>query len=116
MSQPNLAEFLGLTDEQLEDSGIDEGLIQEDTGNSGDTLYGYYFNVPEGTLTDVLREKEWRVGDRVEIPLWFFGEEEAPDENDGWEPLPDFDPEDAMRLSDEEDRQIEAEIKRKENS
>ncbi|MGV2879434.1 hypothetical protein D9O29_01480 [Pantoea vagans] len=115
MSQSNLAKFLNLTDEQLEDSGIDEDLIQEDTGSSGEMTYSYYFNVPEETSSEVLEEKQWEVGDRVEIPLWFFDEDEAPDDDDGWEPLPEVDHEEEKRKSDQEERQTYAEIKRKEN-
>lgn len=112
MTQSKLAKFLDLTDEQLEESGIDEDLIQEDTGNSGDMVYSYYFNVPEETSKEVLDEKHWEVGDRIEIPLWFFENEDGPD--DGWESLPDFDPEEAQRERDRSDREIEADIKRRE--
>lgn len=114
MSQSNLAKFLKLTDEQLEDSGIDEDLIQEDTGSSGEMPYSYYFNVPDETSPEVLEEKLWEVGDRIEIPLWFFDEDEDPDDNDGWEPIPEVDFEEEKRKSDQEERQIYAEIKRKE--
>jgi len=115
MSQSKLAKFLGLTDEQLEESGIDEDLLQPDSGSSEDTVYSYYFNVPEETPEEILEEKEWEVGDRIEIPLWLFDEEEAPDNDDGWEQLPEFDPEEEKRKSDEVGRQIDAEIKRNEN-
>lgn len=114
MSQLKLAKFLGLTDEQLEESGIDEDLLQPDSGSSGDMVYSYYFNVPEETPEEILEEKEWKVGDRIEIPIWFFDEEEAPDD-DGWEQLPEFDPEEEKRKSDEKDCKIDAAIKRKEN-
>lgn len=113
MTQSKLAKFLDLTDEQLDESGIDEDLIQEDTGNSGDMVYSYYFNVPDETSKEVLDEKQWEVGERIEIPLWFFEEEDAPDD-DGWEPLPDFDPENAQRERDRSDREIDADIKRRE--
>lgn len=114
MSQSNLAKFLNLTDEQLEGSGIDEDLIQEDTGSSGEMTYSYYFNVPEETLPEVLEEKQWEVGDRVEIPLGFFDEDESDDEDDdGWEPLPEFDSEEAQRIRDQQDREVEAEIEKR---
>lgn len=113
MTQSKLAKFLDLTDEQLEESGIDEDLIQEDTGNSGDMVYSYYFNVPEETSKEVLDEKQWKVGERIEIPLWFFEEEDGPDD-DGWESLPDFDPEEAQRKRERSDKEIEADIKRRE--
>lgn len=34
---------------------------------------------------------------------------------DGWDDIPEFDPEEAQRKRDQEDREIEAEIKRKED-
>lgn len=113
MSQSKLAKFLGLTDEQLEESGIYEDLVEEDTGNSGDMVYSYYFNVPQETSDDVLEEKEWKVGDRIEIPLWFFDGPDAPD-HDGWVDLPEFDSEEEKRKSDLKDREIDAEINRRE--
>lgn len=114
MSQSKLAQFLGLTDEQLEESGIDVDLIEEDTGSTGDTVYSYYFNVPEETSGEVLEEKEWIVGERIEIPHWFFNEPEDTD-IDGWENLSELDQEEAKRKYDQEDHNIDAEIKRREN-
>lgn len=80
MAQSELAEFLGLTDEQLEETGIDEGLLQEDSGSSGDLVYSYYFNVPEGTPDDILEEKGWTIGQRIEVPVWLFNEPDEPEE------------------------------------
>lgn len=81
MQQSKLAIYLDLTDDQLDEMGLDEDGIHEDTGNSGDMTYSYYFNVPEGTPEDILQEKGWKVGDRVEIPVWIFGESESPEED-----------------------------------
>ncbi len=80
MPQSKLAQFLGLTDEQLEESGIDEDLLQEDSGSSGDMVYSYYFNVPEETPEDILEEKGWSVSERIEVPIWLFNEPDAPEE------------------------------------
>ena len=52
-------------------------------------------------------------GERIEIPIEFFDEEDATD-NDGWEDLPEFDAEEEKRKSDQEDHAIDAGIKRKE--
>lgn len=90
MPLSKLARFLGLNDEQLEASGIGEDLLEEDTGNSGDMVYSYYFNVPEGTTEEVLNAKDWEVGERIELPHWFFDEVDIED-IDGWEDLPDSD-------------------------
>lgn len=75
MPQSKLAKFLDLTDEQLDEMGLDEDNIHEDTGSSGEMTYSYYFNVPENTPQYILDEKGWVVGDRVEIPLGFFDDE-----------------------------------------
>ncbi|UKY38200.1 hypothetical protein [Pantoea dispersa] len=80
MPQSKLADFLGLTDEQLEEAGIDEDLLQEDSGSSGEMVYSYYFNVPDETPEDILEEKGWSVGERIEVPIWLFNEPDAPEE------------------------------------
>ncbi|MBK4723918.1 hypothetical protein [Pantoea agglomerans] len=80
MSQSKLAKFLDLTDEQLEEFGIDEDSIHEDSGNSGDMVYSYYFNVPEDMDKEILEEKGWRIGDRIELPIWLFDEPDSPEE------------------------------------
>ncbi|WP_194206791.1 hypothetical protein [Superficieibacter sp. 1612_C1] len=78
MGQSKLANTLGLTDEQLEEMGLDEDSIHPDTGYSGEMPYSYYFNVPEDTPKEILEEKGWSVGERIEIDLNFFDDPEEP--------------------------------------
>jgi hypothetical protein len=77
MSESKLAQHLELTCEQLDDLGIDGDSLHEDSGSSGDMVYSYYFYVPKETSEEILEEKGWTVGDRIEVPLWVFDE---PDE------------------------------------
>jgi hypothetical protein len=81
MQQSKLAVYFDLTDDQLEEMGLDGDIIHEDTGNSGDMTYSYYFNVPEETPEDILQEKGWEVGERVEIPVWILDESSEPEED-----------------------------------
>ena len=83
MQQSKLAVYLDLTDDQLEEMGLDEDIIHEDSGNSGEMVYSYYFNVPEGTPQDILEDKNWKIGERVELPLSFFDEPEEPSYENG---------------------------------
>lgn len=78
MQQSKLAVYLDLTDDQLDDMGLDEDIIHEDSGNSGEMVYSYYFNVPENTPQEILEDKGWKIGERVELPLNLFDE---PDES-----------------------------------
>lgn len=82
MEQSRLASYLKLTDEQLEEMGLDEDQIFADTGSSGEMIYSYYFNVPEETPNKILKKKKWAIGDRVEIDLNYFDEPHHPDEPD----------------------------------
>ncbi|MBB1200773.1 hypothetical protein EGM70_10770 [Enterobacteriaceae bacterium 89] len=79
MSQQTLAEYLGLTDDDLDEMGLDEDLIHEDTGSSGEQVYSYYFNVPEETPAAILIKKSWMVGQRIEIDINFFDDPEEPE-------------------------------------
>ncbi len=78
MQQSKLAVYLDLTDDQLDEMGLDENIIHEDTGNSGEMVYSYYFNVPESTPQDILENKGWKIGERIGLPLSLFNE---PDES-----------------------------------
>ncbi|EGT4238741.1 hypothetical protein NLT11_000736 [Cronobacter sakazakii] len=40
--------------------------------------YSYYFNVPESIPQDILKNKGWKIGERIELPLSLFNE---PDES-----------------------------------
>ncbi|EKM0532649.1 hypothetical protein PTT84_003032 [Cronobacter turicensis] len=78
MQQSKLAVYLDLTDDQLDEMGLDEDIIHEDSGNSGEMVYSYYFNVPESTPQDILKNKSWKIGDRIELPLSLFNESDEP--------------------------------------
>lgn len=78
MQQSKLAVYLDLAEDQLDEMGLDEDSIHEDSGNSGDMVYSYYFNVPDCTPQDILEEKGWVVGERVELPLNMFYEPDEP--------------------------------------
>lgn len=78
MQQSKLAVYLDLTDEQLDEMGLDEDIIHEDVGNSGEMVYSYYFNVPDSTPQDILEDKCWKIGQRVELPLSLFTEPDEP--------------------------------------
>ncbi|GHG07776.1 hypothetical protein [Thalassotalea marina] len=68
-----LANYLGITDEQLEELDLE---IQGDYGSSGEMLYSYYFEVPEHAPSDVLEITGWKVGQVINsIPLSVFPEE-----------------------------------------
>jgi len=77
MDYSQLAEYLDLTDEELEEIGLDEDDIFPDTGNSGDMIYSYYFNVPEQTPQHILEKKGWVIGERVEIDRNFFDDDDS---------------------------------------
>lgn len=80
MQQSKLAEYLELTDEDLEEMGIDDEDILPDEGSSGETVYSYYFNVPEDTPDHILAKKGWSLGERVEIDLNYFDDPDQPEE------------------------------------
>ncbi|MBO2656123.1 hypothetical protein I6M49_22025 [Shewanella algae] len=45
--------------------------LQADTGNSGEMIYSYYFEVPEGTSQAILDKKGWNEGEIINgIPIW----------------------------------------------
>ncbi|WNC67540.1 ATP-binding protein [Thalassotalea nanhaiensis] len=62
-----LAEYLDLTEEELESMDL---TLEENTGHSGEMVYSFYFNVPEGTPTYILEKKGWQIGQSVcDIPI-----------------------------------------------
>lgn len=68
-----LAEYLDLTEEEVDAMDLENNL-REDTGSSGEMVFSYYFNVPECTLPETLKKKDWRVGELVlDIPKNIFG-------------------------------------------
>ncbi|MDN3384396.1 helix-turn-helix transcriptional regulator [Pseudoalteromonas sp. APC 3358] len=63
-----LAEYLGLTDEQYDELDIE---LNEDTGSSGEMVYSYWFNVPETASAEILENTGWKVGQLINgIPVW----------------------------------------------
>lgn len=71
-----LAQYLGITDAEWNDMGAD---LHANTGHSDDTIYSYWFTVPEGTSEDLLEKTGWKVGQTIgDIPVWAV-EAEEPD-------------------------------------
>lgn len=65
-----LSEYLGITEEQLDELDPE---FHEDSGSSGDMVYSFYFNVPEGASEEVLEATGWKVGDLInDIPTSLF--------------------------------------------
>jgi len=68
-----LSEYLGLTDEQLEEMDIE---FNEDSGSSGDTVYSYWFTVPENIPHEILEVTGWKAGQLINgIPTNVFDED-----------------------------------------
>ena len=66
----DLATYLNLTDDEFDFMGIE---FHEDTGSSGDMVYSYYFNVPEGTPLDILDRNSWDIEKIIlGVPIHFF--------------------------------------------
>lgn len=57
-----LASYLGLTDQQLDQLDLE---LYEDTGASGEMVYSYFFTVPEHTLSEILELTGWKVGQLI---------------------------------------------------
>ena len=69
-----LAEYLGLTDEQYEELDIE---LHADTGSSGEMVYSYWFYVPENTPLEVLEVTGWKRGQLINgIPVWVVDSED----------------------------------------
>ena len=69
-----LAAYLGLSDNQLEELGLE---LYADTGSSGEMTYSYYFYVPENTSDEILEITGWEIGELVnDIPIWIVDCEE----------------------------------------
>lgn len=66
--QSAFAQYLGITDDEWGDMGAD---LHANTDHSDDTVYSYWFTVPEGTSEDLLEKTGWKVGQTVDgIPVW----------------------------------------------
>lgn len=65
-------EELGIQQEwqnEFESWGVD---FEEDSGSSGDMVYGYYFVVPEHANPDFLNKMGWEVGQNIQVSLNAF--------------------------------------------
>ncbi|HHQ4578364.1 hypothetical protein ACSZN2_22095 [Aeromonas hydrophila] len=50
--------------------------LNENTGNSGDMVYCYWFIVPDTTSDDILEKTGWKIGQMVDdIPVWVVDSE-----------------------------------------
>lgn len=61
-----LAEYLGITDEELDELGIE---LHGNTGSSGEMVYEYYFEVPDYLSEEVLEKMCWKAGETIYVPL-----------------------------------------------
>lgn len=44
--------------------------LHENTGNSGEMTYNYWFTVPEGTAEEILEKTGWKIGEMInDIPV-----------------------------------------------
>ena len=64
----NLADYFGLSIQEWTDMNVE---LIADTGNSGEMTYSYYFQIPESTPEEVLKRRNWSVGNTIaDIPVW----------------------------------------------
>ncbi|MEM6230140.1 hypothetical protein [Shewanella scandinavica] len=62
-----LSQHLGISDDDWEDMGAE---LNENTGNSGDMTYCYWFIVPENTPEEILVKTGWEIGQMIDqIPV-----------------------------------------------
>lgn len=73
MSQ--VVEELGIPDEFAEEFLSWDVEYHDDTGSSGDMVYGYYFYVPEEASEEILEEMHWKPGDTVRLSVNAFDSE-----------------------------------------
>lgn len=67
-----LADYLGLTIDDLDESGITEDDIQENHGNSGEMHYSYFLVVPDDANFEILKKASipLKPGDLLNISRW----------------------------------------------
>ncbi|MGI2185339.1 MAG: hypothetical protein ACRCT7_18735 [Shewanella sp.] len=68
-NQSSLAKFLELSIDDLDEIGLYIEDLKENHGNSGEALYNHYFLVPECTPLRILEEKNWTIGQFINVPL-----------------------------------------------
>jgi hypothetical protein len=70
----NIAKYLGISDEQLEEIDIE---FNEDTGSSGETVYSYWFYVPANISDEIIEHTGWKPNQLINgIPMSIFNGEE----------------------------------------
>ncbi len=57
-----LATYLGITDDQLEELDLE---LLEDTGSSGEMVYSYYFYAPENMSSEIKELTGWKPGQHI---------------------------------------------------
>jgi hypothetical protein len=62
-----LAQYLELSDAELEELGIDYSDLTEDISGSSSKECILYFNVPDDAPPHILGKKRWSVGQRIEV-------------------------------------------------
>lgn len=67
-----LADYLGLTLDELEESGITEDDIQENHGNSGEMHYSYFLVIPDDANFEILKKASipLKPGELLNISRW----------------------------------------------
>lgn len=67
-----LADYLGLTVDELEASGFSEDDIQENHGNSGEMHYSYFLVIPDDANVEILKKAKFSLtpGKIINIPRW----------------------------------------------
>ncbi|MGC9867509.1 hypothetical protein, partial [Escherichia coli] len=67
-----LADYLGLTVDELEASGVSEDDIQENHGNSGEMHYSYFLVIPDDANVEILKKAKFSLtpGKIINIPRW----------------------------------------------
>ncbi|EJS2611611.1 MULTISPECIES: hypothetical protein [Vibrio] len=65
--ESRLSQHLGITDEEWDEMDVE---LNADTGSHDEMTYCYWFEVPEGTLQEILDKTGWKVGDVINgIPI-----------------------------------------------
>lgn len=80
-----LASYLELDTEELEELGLSHDDLQENTGNSGEMLYGYFLKIPSDApahLLRKLRENGFDPEHLISLPLSIYHDEQPEDYED----------------------------------
>lgn len=77
-----LALYLGLNIDELEQLGLSHDDLQENTGNSGEMLYGYFLKIPSDApeyLLNKLRENGFTPEHLLSLPLSIYPDSQPED-------------------------------------